>query len=69
MTYVELAIASGLTPREMEHNIRNHVPLDEVGRAYGFDLLTMRLLATRWGLDHLTGRSKHGVHIVRERKR
>lgn len=68
MTYAESAISDGLTPRKMEFMLRNGCPLDEIAMTYYVDVLTVRLLMKRWGLDHLSGREKSDVTLVRSAK-
>ena len=66
MTYIETALAAGLTPRKLEHLIRGHASVGDIAAAYQTDVLTVQLLMRRWGLEHLSGREKSNVVLVRE---
>lgn len=68
MNYVENAIAEGLTPRKLEFLLRNGCPIEEAAMTYYTDVLTVQLLMRRWGLDHLSGREKSDVTLVRSAK-
>ena len=65
MTYIETALAAGLTPRKLEHFIREHASPSDIAAAYMTDVLTVQLLMRRWGLEHLSGRAKSNVVLVR----
>ena len=60
------AIDAGLTPRQLEHLIRNKTPECEIADAYGMDVIELGNLLRRWGMHHLTGRGKTHVTIVKE---
>ena len=66
MTYIETALDAGLTPRKLEHLIRGHASVGDIAAAYMTDVLTVQLLMRRWGLEHLSGRAKANVVLVRE---
>lgn len=66
MTYIETALAAGLTPRKLEHFIREHAAIGDITAAYRTDVLTVQLLMRRWGLEHLSGRAKSNVRLVRD---
>ena len=63
----------GLTPRELEHEIRNGVALDQIASAHDASGGDVQDLMDRWGLAHLAGRAKTGARVesnlvTRERK-
>ena len=63
----------GLTPRELEHEIRNGVALDQIASAHDATCVDVQDLMDRWGLAHLSGRAKTGARVEarlvkRERK-
>jgi hypothetical protein len=60
------AIDAGLTPRQLEHLIRNKTPEWEIAAAYSMGITELVRLMRRWGLDHLGGRGKTNVMIVKE---
>lgn len=60
------AIDAGLTPRQLEHLIRNKTPEWEIAAAYNMDVIELGKLLRRWGLDYLSGRGKSHVTIVKE---
>lgn len=60
------AIDAGLTPRQLEHLIRNKTPESQIAAAYGMDVIELGDLLRRWGMHHLTGRGKTNVTIVKE---
>lgn len=60
------AIDAGLTPRQLEHLIRNKTPEWEIAAAYNMGMTELLRLMRRWGLDHLSGRGKTNVTIVKE---
>lgn len=64
MTYIETALAAGLTPRKLEHLIRGHASVGDIAAAYMTDVLTVQLLMRRWGLEHLSGRAKANVVLL-----
>ena len=63
---IERSIASGLTPRKLEHLIREHASVDQIALAYRTDGSVVKMLMARWGLAHLSGRAKSNVVLVRE---
>jgi len=65
MTYIESALSAELTPRKLEHFIREHAAVSDIAAAYRTDVLTVQLLMRRWGLEHLSGRQKSNVVLVR----
>ena len=66
MTYeIERSIVAGLTPRKLEHLIREHASVDQIASAYRTDGSVVKMLMARWGLDHLSGRAKSNVVLVR----
>lgn len=69
MTYeIERSIVSGLTPGKLEHLIREHASIDQIALAYRTDGSVVKMLMARWGLDHLSGREKSDVTLVRSAK-
>lgn len=64
--YVSRAMVAGLTPRELEHKLRNHAGVDQIAEAFQCDRLTVELLMNRWGFSHLAGRQKSRVRLVLE---
>lgn len=63
----------GLTPRELEHEIRNGVALDQIASAHDATVVDVQDMMHRWGLAHLSGRAKTGARVeskvvTRERK-
>jgi hypothetical protein len=54
----------GLTPRELEHEIRNGVALEQIASAHDATFGEVQDLMDRWGLAHLSGRAKTGVGVV-----
>ena len=67
MTYeIERAISVGLTPRKLEHLIREHASVEKIAFAYMIEHAVVRMLMARWGLSHLSGRAKANVVLVRE---
>lgn len=60
------AIRAGLTPRQLEHLMRNRTPEHEIASAYCMDVIELSWLLTHWGLDHLSGRGKVSVTVVKE---
>ena len=66
MTYeIERSIVAGLTPRKLEHLIREHASVDQIALAYRTDGSVVKMLMARWGLAHLSGRAKSNVVLVR----
>ena len=64
MTYIETALAAGLTPRKLEHLIREHASVDQIALAYRTDGGVVKMLMARWGLEHLSGRAKQNVVLL-----
>lgn len=52
------AIAAGLTPRQLEHELREHVGELLIAHKYGFRLCEVEALMRHWGLWHLSKRGK-----------
>jgi len=65
VTYIETALSAGLTPRKLEHLIREHASVDQIALAYRTDGSVVKMLMARWGLAHLSGRAKSNVVLVR----
>lgn len=42
------AIDAGLTPRQLEHLIRNKTPESQIAAAYGMDVIELGDLLRRW---------------------
>ena len=57
-------IRAGLTPRELEHEIRNGVAIDRIAVPHSATPADVSDLMDRWGLAHLSGRAKSGVGVV-----
>lgn len=57
-------IRAGLTPRELEHEIRNGVAVDRIAAPHSATSSDVAELMERWGLAHLSGRAKSGVGVV-----
>lgn len=57
-------IRAGLTPRELEHEVRNGVAIDRIAVPYCATFAEVAELMDRWGLAHLSGRAKSGVGVV-----
>lgn len=57
-------IAAGLTPRELEHEIRHGAAPDKIGAQFGAQAGDVSALMDRWGLGHLRGREKSQVDVV-----
>jgi hypothetical protein len=66
MNYAEQAVRDHLSPLRLHFYLTNACPLDEIARAHKTDVATVQLLMRRWGLDHLSGRSKSDVVLVRK---
>lgn len=60
------AIDCGLTPRQLDHLLRNKTPECDIAAVYNTDVIALRKLMIRWGLDHLSGRGKVSVTVVKE---
>lgn len=52
------AINAGLTPRQLEHELREHVGELLISHKYGFHLAEVETLMRRWNLWHLSKRGK-----------
>lgn len=52
------AIAAGLTPRQLESELRNYVGELLIAHKYGFHQPEVEMLMRRWGLWHLSKRGK-----------
>lgn len=46
--------------------MRNRTPEHEIASAYCMDVIELSWLLTHWGLDHLSGRGKVSVTVVKE---
>ena len=57
-------IAAGLTPRELEHEIRHGAAPDKIEAQFGALPGDVPALMDRWGLGHLSGRGKSQVDVV-----
>lgn len=57
-------IHAGLTPRELEHEIRHGAAPDKIACQFGAKTGDVSALMDRWGLGHLRGREKSGVDVV-----
>lgn len=62
----ERCIAAGLTPGMLEHLMRGHAGVADIAATYKTDVSVVQMLLRRWGLDHLSGRSKSDVFLVRK---
>lgn len=52
------AIAAGLTPYQLDKELRNHVGETLIAHKYGFHLAEVETLMKRWNLWHLSKRGK-----------
>lgn len=52
------AIRAGLTPAQLEDELRNHVGELLIAHKYGFRLPEVEALMKHWGMWHLSGRGK-----------
>lgn len=52
------AISAGLTPRQLEQELREHVGELLIAQKYGFRLSEVEMLMRHWGLWHLSKRGK-----------
>lgn len=52
------AINAGLTPRQLEQELREHVGELLISHKYGFHLSEVEMLMKRWQLWHLSKRGK-----------
>jgi len=57
-------IAAGLTPRELEHEVRHGAAPDRIAVQFAARACDVSALMARWGLGHLAGRDKSGVDVV-----
>lgn len=57
-------IRAGLTPRELEHEVRHGAAPDRIALQFAARACDVSALMARWGLGHLAGREKSGVDVV-----
>lgn len=57
-------IAAGLTPRELEHEVRHGAAPDKIAAQFAAKPCDVSDLMDRWGLGHLSGRGKSQVDVV-----
>ncbi len=57
-------IAAGLTPRELEHEVRHGAAPDKIAAQFAARERDVSDLMDRWGLGHLRGRGKSQVDVV-----
>lgn len=66
-------ILAGLTPRELEHEVRHGAAPEKIAGQFGTRACEVEDLMDRWGLGHLHGRGKSGVEVrgmlVRKRRK